>query len=69
MIWLSCKFNNVRFRLWRFFVKIRFAFTDNCGLACGFATFRKLDGTPERLWVPEADCPIHDLNLKNGVNT
>lgn len=64
MIWLSCRLNNLSRKLWRLFIIVRFVFTDDCGLACGIETFRKLDGTPERLFVPEADCPIHDLRLK-----
>jgi len=32
------------------------------------ATFRKLDGTPFQQFVPEADCPVHDLGLKSPVS-
>ena len=64
MIWLSCKFNNLARKFWRFLIVLRFAFTNDCGLVCGVETFHKLDGTLERRFVPEAGCPIHDLNLK-----
>ena len=55
-----------RLRLWRPFVLARFLITGKCGLNCGVATFRKLDGTPSQQFVPEADCPIHDLQLKDS---
>lgn len=47
-------------RLWQLLVIVRFIVTEECGLACGVARFRKLDGTPFWQFVPEADCPIHD---------
>jgi len=64
MIWLSCKVNNFRYKLWRFSVIVRFLVTGECGLNCGIATFRKLDGTPFQQFVPEADCPVHDQQQK-----
>ena len=64
MIWLSCKVNNFRRKLWRLFVRACFLITGECGLNCGVATFRKLDGTPFQQFVPEAGCPVHDLELK-----
>jgi len=55
------KIGDIRFFLWQLCILLRYKFTGNCGLNCGFATFRKLDGTPFQMFVPEADCPIHDL--------
>lgn len=54
------RLNNFRWRLWRLFVRARFVITGDCGLNCGVATFRNLDGTPFQQFVPEADCPVHD---------
>jgi len=53
-----------RWTLWRLFVRIRFIITGDCGLNCGIATLRALDGTPIQQFVPEADCPVHDRNSK-----
>ena len=46
--------------LWRWRAIMRYCFTGKCGLACGMVPFHKVDGTPVELFVPEADCPIHD---------
>lgn len=43
-----------RFLVWRMRVKIWFAKTGNCGLAC--------DWVEPYGFVPEADCPIHDVS-------
>ena len=66
LVWLSCKLNNFRLGLWRLFVRVRFVITGDCGLSCGPATFRKLDGMPFQQFVPEADCPVHDLQQKSS---
>lgn len=42
------------------FARFRFFLSGNCYHGCGYATFRHLDGQPFRMFVPEADCPIHD---------
>ena len=42
-------------------MRVRFVITGDCGLNCGVATFRSLDGTSFQQFVPEADCPVHDL--------
>lgn len=46
--------------VWRGWAMVRYCLTGKCGLACGMATFHELDGTSVDLFVPEADCPIHD---------
>lgn len=38
--------------LWSLGVRIRYALTGDCGLACGYIE--------PYGFVPEADCPIHD---------
>jgi len=65
LTWLSCKWNNFRLGFWQLFVRVRFVITGDCGLSCGVVTFRRLDGTPFQQFVPECDCPIHDLGLKS----
>lgn len=60
VLWLSCKLNTLKFQLSQLSVIIRYAVTGKCGLECGMATFRELDGTPFRQFVPEESCPIHD---------
>lgn len=50
----------LHFRLWQLLAIVRFIVTGECGLVCGMARFRQLDGTPFWQFVPEADCPIHD---------
>jgi len=46
------------YRLWRLFIIARFAATGDCGLSCGV--------TEPYGFVPECDCPIHDLGLKSS---
>jgi hypothetical protein len=59
--WLrGLRFSRLRWTLWRWQVIARYCFTGDCGLACGMAPFHRLDGTQVDLFVPEADCPIHD---------
>ena len=59
--WLrNLRLSRLGWILWRWRAIARYCFTGDCGLACGMAPFHKLDGTPIDLFVPEADCPIHD---------
>jgi hypothetical protein len=51
----------LRHALWDIWHRWLFVTTGDCGHFCGTATFRKLDGTPFQQFVPEADCPIHDI--------
>lgn len=51
----------VSYPLWRLAARIQYWLIGNCGLNCGYATFKKLDGKSVTLFVPEADCPVHDI--------
>ena len=67
MTWLYHKFSSIRWGLWQLFVIGRFAITGDCGLSCGVVPIRQLDGTVKSMFVAEADCPIHDLELEPEV--
>ena len=60
-LWRMLYLSRLGCAVWRWRAVARYSLTGNCGLACGMATFRQIaDGTPVDLFVPEADCPIHD---------
>ena len=59
-LWRMLRLSRLGCAVWRWRAMARYCFTDKCGLACGMAPFHELDGTPVDLFVPEADCPIHD---------
>jgi len=59
--WRMLRLSRLGCVVWRWRAMARYCWTGKCGLACGMATFRQIaDGTPVDLFVPEADCPIHD---------
>jgi hypothetical protein len=49
------------FRIWKLAALTRYTLTGDCGLACGYESFVRLpDRVRENIFVPEADCPVHD---------
>jgi hypothetical protein len=64
---MSCKLTNLRWKIWRLVIIARFAITGDCGLNCGVTPIRLNDGSIRDVFVPEADCPIHDIELKSGI--
>ena len=55
---------NIRYRILNFLYRLKWLLTGDCGHECGIAWFRTLDGTPFQQFVPEADCPVHDIFLE-----
>ena len=55
------------FLVWPFLIRLRWLFTGRCGYICGLTWINDLDGTPLQQFVPEADCPVHDM--RQGAST
>ena len=55
-------FSPIRWWLWSISSRVRYRLTGDCGNACGVAVFRGAQPphNPVLLFVPEAECPIHD---------
>ena len=51
----------MKWKLRDIWYRLTFVLTGDCGHACGMTTLRALDGTPIQQYVPQADCPVHDI--------
>ena len=50
-----------RWWLWEVRSRIQYWLTGDCGNWCEWVTlYMAEDGEPCKVWIPEAECPIHD---------